>query len=69
MAEAPQSAPQMMKETQEKLDTSVENGDETLVENEEEETEREPGYLEERFRVDRRKLEQMIQGRMCVYSI
>lgn len=48
---------QMMRENRQELDNSLENGEEN-----EEEEEKEPGYTEERFRVDRRKLEQMIQG-------
>ena len=29
----------------------------------------EPGYIEERFRVDRKKLEQMLQGRLVIISV
>ena len=42
--------------------------DESDIAGERSDEERDPNLIEERFRVDRRKLEQMLQGLSCVRS-
>lgn len=61
MAESPQTF-ESMKDISQTLELETETINHISQEENEEEKERDPNYYEERFRVDRRKLEQMIQG-------
>ena len=51
-----------MKDISNSTDLVTDTNERLSQEDNEEEKERDPNYYEERFRVDRRKLEQMIQG-------
>ena len=53
---------QSMKDISLTADLQTETFERLSQDDNEEEKERDPNYHEERFRVDRRKLEQMIQG-------
>lgn len=58
-----------MRETLYKSENGVDDFDTASQESRDESVEREPGFVEDRFRVDRKKLEQMLQlgkhGRAC----
>jgi len=63
MADSSQSRRAEMKDSAVLCETGSDKGDESQ-ENKNDVFDNESGYTEERFRVDRKKLEQMLQGRI-----